>query len=71
MDQVYQDIKQGCGNEQLKQVGWNFTCLVFSDITEQTSRELLLVGLIHLILNLQLYNIHRKELTKVRSSVLL
>lgn len=29
MDQVYQDIKQGCGNEQLKQVGWNFTCLVF------------------------------------------
>lgn len=70
MDQVYQDIKQGCGNEQLKQVGISLVWF-FSDITEQTSRELLLVGLIPLILNLQLYNIHRKELTKVRSSVLL
>uniref|UniRef100_A0A669DVA5 Niban apoptosis regulator 1a n=1 Tax=Oreochromis niloticus TaxID=8128 RepID=A0A669DVA5_ORENI len=32
MDQVYQDIKQGCNNEQLKRVGWNFICLFFSDI---------------------------------------
>uniref|UniRef100_A0A3Q4G8T4 Niban apoptosis regulator 1a n=1 Tax=Neolamprologus brichardi TaxID=32507 RepID=A0A3Q4G8T4_NEOBR len=31
MDQVYQDIKQGCGNEQLKQVGWNFTCLLIDN----------------------------------------
>uniref|UniRef100_A0AAX7SM62 Niban 1/2/3 domain-containing protein n=1 Tax=Astatotilapia calliptera TaxID=8154 RepID=A0AAX7SM62_ASTCA len=31
MDQVYQDIKQGCGNEQLKQVGWNFTCLLIEN----------------------------------------